>query len=149
MQKFSETLGLLAVQSGTGKPLGRIAGLTVSDSGQEVTGFSVQSKGLLRKKRFVPFCRVRHFGERTVELGFAPSKGKRNAPSLVGQTVRETSGALYGWVTDGLFDENTGHVCAIEVSNGLFEDWTCGRILMRDFILRPEGVVVPTNGAQS
>lgn len=147
MRKFSEITGLTVTEGGSGRTLGRITGVLLTKAGQKVTGLALRGKGLFRRRRFVPYSDIRHFGERTVEVSRTVKKGMENERPLLGQTVRGTSGVHLGWVTDGLLEEETGQVSAVEVSYGLYEDFSLGRSLMHDFILRPEGVVVLSGAA--
>ena len=142
MRRFRDTLGLKATQAESGKSVGRVTDVALTKDGQEIVGFLLSRRSLFGKRRFVPFSGVRLFGERTVEVEQAVDRRMENERPLIGQTVRDTSGILLGWVTDGMFSETTGQVYAIEVSYGLLEDFSLGRALLCDFILRPEGVVV-------
>lgn len=71
----------------------------------------------------------------------------RRQEEILGLTVLDTSGERLGWVTDALIDEETGQVLQLEVSQGIVDDFLQGRIHVRDFTMRPNGVVAVTEDA--
>ena len=66
---------------------------------------------------------------------------------VLGLAVLDTAGERLGWVTDAFVEESSGRVLALEVSQGIVDDFCRGRIRVRDFTMRPDGVVAVTEEA--
>ena len=71
----------------------------------------------------------------------------RRQEDVIGLSVLDTSGERLGWVTDAFIEESSGRVLALEVSRGIVDDFSRGRIRVRDFTMRPDGVVAVTEEA--
>lgn len=151
MKRMSKIIGLTSVLNGTGRRLGLVERVCLSADGQDAAGLLLRLYGLTRRKRFVPFGRIALWGEVTVAvqgMEKLPSHFKRQE-DLLGLTVLDTSGERLGWVTDALINEESGRVLQLEVSQGIVDDFTRGRIRVRDFTMRPGGVVAVMEEAGS
>lgn len=149
MLRMTGITGLIAVLHGTGRRSGVVERVCLSADGQDVHGLILRKKGFMRRKVYVPFECIALWGEKTVAITAEkkiPSE-IRKRQELEGLSVLDTAGERLGWVTDALVEENTGRVTALEVSRGYVDDLTAGRIYVRDFTMRPEGVVAVTEDA--
>lgn len=149
MLRMTGITELIAVLHGTGRRLGEVERVCLSADGQDVQGLILRKKGFLRRKVFIPFEDIVLWGEKTAAVTAEqkiPSE-IRKRQELEGMSVLDTAGERLGWVTDALVEENTGRVTALEVSRGYVDDLTAGRIYVRDFTMRPEGVVAVTEDA--
>ncbi len=149
MLRMSKIIGLTSVLHGTGRRMGLVERVCLSADGQDAAGLVLRLYGLTRGKRFVPFGRIALWGEVTVAVtGMEKVPGRlKKQEDLLGLSVLDTSGERLGWVTDALIEEETGRVAALEVSQGIVDDFTRGRIRVRDFTMRPGGVVAVTEDA--
>lgn len=143
MKRMSKIIGLAAVLHGTGRRIGLVERVCLSADGQDLAGLVLRLYGLTRRKRFVPFGNISLWGEVAVavkEHEKLPLLMKRQ-DDVLNLTVLDTSGERLGWVTDALIEEGSGQICALEISQGIVDDFTRGRIRVRDFTMRPGGVV--------
>ena len=149
MLRMTEITGLVSVSHGTGRRMGLVEHVALSADGQDVQGLILQRRGLLRRKRYVPFQSIALWGEKTVSVTAEERipKSVRKTPDIEGLRVLDTSGERLGWVTDALVEETTGRVLALEVSRGYVDDFISGRIRVRDFTMRLGGVVAVTEEA--
>ena len=149
MLRMSKIIGLTSVLHGTGRRMGLVERVCLSADGQDAAGLVLRLYGLTRGKRFVPFGRIALWGEVTVAVtGMEKVPGRlKKQEDLLGLSVLDTSGERLGWVTDALIEEETGRVAALEVSQGIVDDFTRGRIRVRDFTMRPGGGVAVTEDA--
>lgn len=149
MLRMTDITGLTAVTHGTGRRTGLVERVCLSADGQDVQGLILRKKGLFCCKSYVPFECIALWGEKTVtvtaEHKLPVSIRRRQEPE--GLPVLDTAGERLGWVTDVLVEETTGRVTALEVSHGYVDDFTLGRSLVRDFTMRPGGVVAVTEPA--
>ena len=83
----------------------------------------------------------------TVRAVEKPPAAVRHQEDAIGLTVLSTAGERLGWVTDAFVEESSGRVLALEVSRGIVDDFSRGRIRVRDFTMRPDGVVAVTEEA--
>ena len=149
MLRMTGIMGLIAVSHGTGRRTGLVEHVILCADGQDVQGLILRKRGLLRKRRFVPFDDIALWGEKTVTIASEQKIPRkiRQRSGVAGMPVLDTAGERIGWVTDVLVEENTGCVLALEVSRGYLDDFTTGRICVRDFTMRPCGVVAVTEDA--
>ena len=149
MKRISKIAGLVAVTEKTGRRLGFVERVCLSADGQDAQGLLLRLRGLFRKKRFVSFGNIALWGEVTVTVHAVekPPAAVRHQEDAIGLTVLSTSGERLGWVTDAFVEESSGRVLALEVSQGLVDDFSRGRIRVRDFTMRPDGVVAVTEEA--
>lgn len=149
MLRMTGIAGLIAVSHGTGSKKGFVEHVVLSADGQDVQGLILRKRGLLRRRRFVPFEHIALWGEKTVMVTAEERMPKevRKSPDIEGLRVLDTSGERLGWVTDALVEETTGRVLSLEVSRGYVDDFTGGRIRVRDFTMRLGGVVAVTEEA--
>ena len=149
MKRISKIAGLVAVTEKTGRQLGFVERVCLSADGQDAQGLLLRLRGLFRKKRFVSFGNIALWGEVTVTVHAVekPPAAVRHQEDAIGLTVLSTSGERLGWVTDAFVEESSGRVLALEVSHGIVDDFSRGRIRVRDFTMRPDGVVAVTEEA--
>lgn len=149
MKRISKIAGLVAVTEKTGRRLGFVERVCLSADGQDAQGLLLRLRGLFRKKRFVSFGNIALWGEVTVTVRAVekPPAAVRHQEDVIGLTVLSTSGERLGWVTDAFVEESSGRVLALEVSHGIVDDFSRGRIRVRDFTMRPDGVVAVTEEA--
>ena len=149
MKRMSKIISLPSVLHGTGRRLGLVERVCLSADGQDVAGLVLRLYGPMRRKRFVPFGGIALWGEVAVAVRAAEKipAALRRQEEILGLTVLDTSGERLGWVTDALIDEETGRVLQWEVSQGIVDDFLQGRIHVRDFTMRPNGVVAVTEDA--
>lgn len=149
MLRLTQITGLIAVTHGTGTKVGQVERVCLCADGQDVQGLILQKRGLLRRRRYVPFEDIALWGERTVAVTAehkVPAEVRKRTDAA-GMRVLDTAGERLGWVTDVLVEEETGHVAALEVSHGYVDDFISGRSFVRDFTMRPGGVVAVTENA--
>ena len=149
MRRISKIAGLAAVAEHTGRRLGLVERVCLSADGQDAEGLLLRLRGLFRRKRFVPFGSIALWGEVAVTVRRAerlPAAVQRRE-DVLGLAVLDTAGERLGWVTDAFVEESSGRVLALEVSQGIVDDFSRGRIRVRDFTMRPDGVVAVTEEA--
>ena len=149
MLRLTQITGLIAVTHGTGARVGLVERVCLCADGQDVQGLILQKRGLMRRRRYVPFAGIALWGERTVAVTAEQKVPKcvLKQQAIMGMSVLDTAGERLGWVTDALVEETTGRVMALEVSHGYVDDFVRGRIRVRDFMMRPDGVVAVTENA--
>lgn len=149
MLRLSNIAGLTAVADGTGRRLGLVERAVLKQDGQDAEGLILRMNGFMRRRRFVPYNSIVLWGEVTVVVTAAETLSRRvpRREDVVGRHVLDTSGERLGWVTDALLEEATGRVLALEVSGGFLDDFVSGRTFVRDFTMRPNGVVAVTESA--
>ena len=149
MKRVSKVTGQPSVLQGTGRRLGLVERVLLSADGQDCAGLLLRLRGPLRRKRFVPFGSVALWGEVAVAVRRAEKvpPALRRQEDIRGLAAWATAGERLGWVTDAFLDESSGRIRLLEVSQGIVDDFLRGRIHVRDFTMRPIGVVAVTEDA--
>lgn len=118
----------------TGRMMGRVEQAVLTRDGRALRGIVVRHG--LGSARWVDNADVRIIGGVSVIVGRKPCKLPGDADfSLSG--VNDTGGMHLGYVTDVYLNPVTRRVTALEVSLGPAESWRCGRMLARDYVVKP------------
>lgn len=138
MRTFSSIKELPVYDKGTGKQLGRVLDLSFDKKGI-VNGLMIDTKGLLKKNKLIPFSEIASFGKDGVMLSSEPivkrTKEKLNKAyflqnghdRIIGKPLVTTEGEKLGLVEDVYFQEELGTIIGYEVTDGFFADMTEGR----------------------
>lgn len=146
MIRISKLMGLAVVSSETGKRIGLADRVILSADGQDAEGLVLRPWGFGRAKRFVSLDSIVLWGEVSIAVHAIQkiSTAQKMRSDIIGLAVLDTSGQRLGWVTDVLIDEESGRVLSLEISRGIVDDFTTGRICVHNFTMRPGGVVAVT-----
>ncbi|WP_246940688.1 PRC-barrel domain-containing protein [Bacillus pinisoli] len=134
MRTFSLLKGQPVFDSVTGKTIGVVSDLQVSDEGS-IEAVIVDVKGFFERDRFIHFNDILSFGKdgvminkETLHTGFTKTNHYLcHHHGLLGQLLYTTEGEKLGIVDDVYFDENLGTIVGYEVSEGFFADLSEGK----------------------
>lgn len=140
LRTFSFLKGKKAVLSANRKTIGKVEDI-LTDSRGNVLGFILCGNSLFFRKAYLPYASARIQEEDSVLLcSCRPSrvpfysKGtfrmEKHPYCLLKQALLSKDGETEAVVEDVYFSKDWGRIVAIEVSKGLFSDWTDGRSLI-------------------
>ena len=128
-----------------GRKIGRVEKAVLTPDGRALRGL-VTRQGLGGAK-WIPGEAASVLGQVSVVTAMHPGRVPRDADFSFG-SVRDTAGLHIGRVTDVFLDADTRRITALEVSLGLVEELTVGRLLAREYVVRtapsePGQVLIP------
>ncbi len=130
--RLGQVIGLPVVLHG--RMIGRVEQTWLTEDGRHLRGL-VMRRGL-GAARWSPWEDVLALGEVSVILRREPGKPPKGGGDGL-HAVKDTGGMNLGRVTDVYVSRVTGRVTALEISLGLIEELTCGRVVARTFAVRP------------
>lgn len=110
--------------------VGRMEQAVLSGDGKRLRGIVVRHG--LGAAKWVDVAQIRLIGQVSVIIGAKPTRLPDGVDFAL-TTVKDTGGMNLGRVTDVYLDPETLETAAIELSLGLFESLTCGRMIVRSF----------------
>ena len=142
MKRMSAIKGMPVVHQETGKRIGKVEQAYLYAGGERLLGLSIKGDGFRQKKLYASLADIRLIGDVSVIVRKAgrPPKQQPSGP-VPGTRVWSSEGEKLGWMSNALIEESTGSVHALEVSRGYCDDLTDGRIWVREFTVRPCGVI--------
>lgn len=140
LRTFSFLKGRRAVHAASQKSIGRVQDV-VADSKGNVLGFIISENKLSFRKKFVPFASAEMGSRDSVLLCSCkpykiPSRKEgtftmiQHPCCIVRQALLSKEGHTEAVVEDVYFSHDWGTIVAVEVTKGLFSDWTDGRSLI-------------------
>lgn len=142
MKLLMNLTGLPVIVKESGKTIGKVERAHLHAGGERLRGLSIKGEGLRAKKLYASMEAIELIGDVSVIVREAgrPPEGKEDGP-VSGMKVWSAQGQKLGWLSNAMIDEQTGDVRALEVSRGYIDDLTNGRIWVREFTVRPCGVI--------
>ena len=139
-RRLSRLLGLPVIYSG--QIIGHVERTVSEPQGHALQGI-VLRRGL-GSARWARLEGIDVLGEVSVILARKPQRLPRSADFALGH-VRDSGGMTLGWVTDVLFDPESGEFSALEITLGPTEELLGGRYLTRDWTVQPQDgqVMIP------
>lgn len=132
MIRLGSLVGLPAALDG--RMVGRVEQTILTPDGHALRGVIIRHG--LGGARWAEASSIRVLGDVSVILARKPRHLPRDADFTL-TSVKDTSGLNLGRVTDAYVNAATFQVAALEISLGLVEELTCGRMLARSFVVRP------------
>ena len=132
MIRLGSVVGLPAALEG--RMVGRVEQAVLTPDGHALRGLVLRHG--LGGARWVDASAIDVLGEVSVILGRKPQRLPPDADFIL-TSVKDTGGLNLGRVTDAYVNPATMQVTALEVSLGLVEELTLGRMLARSFVVRP------------
>ena len=153
-----ELEGLAVVTLAGGARIGRVEDVVFYGATGRVTGFRVDTGGLLSHPRFLPAGQVRGAGADALTVADAEAlqagdpagedPGAVTARSLIGRPVLTDAGTVVGKVADVLVDTETLTVLALSLSTGVLDNALHGKPSLPVNLIQtfgPDSVVVPAS----
>lgn len=131
MIRLGSIVGLPAALNG--RMVGRVEQAVLTHDGHALRGMVIRHG--LGGARWVSAERIAILGDVSVILTDRPERLPRDA-SFTLSTVKDVGGLNLGRVTDAYVNRSTLQVEALEVSLGLWEELTLGRMLARQFTVQ-------------
>ncbi|OEH91512.1 PRC-barrel domain-containing protein [Bacillus solimangrovi] len=133
MRTFSNIKGMPVHSQETGKKLGTVESLCITDSGQ-IKGVFIDVEGFFKRDRFIPMEAINAVGrDSLVVLGTSFPIAKegllegQSTEDTIGKSLYSTEGNQLGLITDVYVKDNLEIISGYEVSNGFFADVTEGK----------------------
>ena len=133
MTRLGSIVGLPAALNG--RMVGRVEQTVLTPDGHALRGLVVRHG--LGGARWVDAESIAVLGDVSVILSCKPARLPRDADFTL-TSVKDTGGLNLGWVTDAYVNPATMQVTALEISLGLVEELTLGRMLTRQFVVHPQ-----------
>jgi len=130
--RLGSIVGLPAALNG--RMVGRVEQAVLTPDGHALRGLVIRH-GLGGAKWLDAAC-IQVLGAVSVILDCKPCTLPRDADFAL-TSVKDTGGLNLGRVTDAYINPETLQVTALEISLGLVEEITLGRMLARQFVVRP------------
>ena len=137
MEKYSEIVGLPVICIENGKKLGNIKDLIFCPKTKEVKAFLLETKGYRISKMIILMKDILNLGKDAIIVNEAAclkslkevekSDALKGRGEIKGLRIYSRSGEDLGIVKDILFDNHTGIIEGVEISDGLFQDLMQGR----------------------
>lgn len=138
MIRLGSIVGLPAAVGG--RMVGRVEQAVLTSDGRRLRGVVIRHG--LGSARWAPAENIAVLGDVSVILISKPGRVPRDAQFSF-PAVKDTAGLNLGRVTDVYIHPATLRVAALEISLGLWEEITLGRMLARQFTLQQGQVLVP------
>ena len=143
MTRLGSIVGLPAALNG--RMVGRVEQAVLTCDGHALRGLVIRHG--LGGARWAGAADIAILGDVSVVLSQKPQRLPRDAAFSL-NTVKDTGGLNLGRVTDAYVSRATLQVAALEVTLGLWEELTQGRVLARQFTVRntprePGQVLIP------
>lgn len=132
MIRLGSLVGLPAALDG--QMVGRVEQTVLARDGHSLRGLVVRHG--LGGAKWVDAAHIRVLGDVSVILSARPGRLPRDADFTL-TSVKDTGGLNLGRVMDAYVNPATFQVTALEISLGLVEELTLGRMLARSFVVRP------------
>lgn len=138
LRTFSSIKDLPVYDKRTGKELGKVLDLCFDKTGT-VKGFMMDTKGLLKKNKLIPYSQISSLGIDGVMLSNEPKNDQISGKliglhllengdeRIIGKPIVTTEGEKLGLVEDVYFMEELGTIIGYEVTDGFFADMSEGR----------------------
>ncbi len=133
MKRLDEILGLPVILKQSGLKVGTVSGACLAQSGKAIAGLMIEKNHWRGKGGFLPMNGTGLIGDVSVIAEGMNSHPKALTPLTLGQRVVSIDGQRLGLLTNAMIDVETGEITAVEVSRGLIDDWTSGRLWVRSF----------------
>lgn len=133
MTRLGSIVGLPAALNG--RMVGRVEQTVLTPDGHALRGLVVRHG--LGGARWVDAESIAVMGNVSVILKCKPTHLPRDADFTL-SGVKDTGGLNLGRVTDAYVNPDTLQVTALEISLGLVEEITLGRMLVRQFVVCPD-----------
>lgn len=117
-----------------GRMVGRVEQTVLSPDGRSLRGLVLRHG--FSGARWAGTESIGVLGQVAVVLRQKPCKLPASADFLL-TSVKDSAGLNLGRVTDAYIDPDTLRVTALEISLGLVEDISLGRMLARSYVVRP------------
>ncbi len=132
MIRLGSLVGLPAALEG--RMVGRVEQTVLTPDGHALRGLVIRHG--FGGARWAGAGSIRVLGNVSVILACKPRRLPRDADFTL-TSVKDTGGLNLGRVTDAYVNAATFQVTALEISLGLVEEFTCGRMLARSFVVQP------------
>lgn len=132
MIRLGSVVGLPVILEG--EMVGRVEQTVLTPDGRSLRGLVVRQG--MGGARWIRQESIRVMGDVSVIIGEKPGRLPKDAGFAL-TSVKDTGGLNLGRVTDVYLYPQSFRVAAIEISLGLWEEWTLGRMLARQFVVRP------------
>lgn len=132
MIRLGSLVGLPAALDG--RMVGRVEQTVLTPDGHALRGMVIRHG--LGGAKWVDSGHIRVLGDVSVILSGKPGRLPSDADFTL-TSVKDTGGLNLGRVTDVYVNPSTFRVAALEISLGLIEELTCGRMLARTFVVQP------------
>lgn len=132
MIRLGSLVGLPAALEG--RMVGRVEQTVLTPDGHALRGLVIRHG--FGGARWADTDSIRVLGNVSVILACKPRRLPRDADFTL-TSVKDTGGLNLGRVTDAYVNAATFQVTALEISLGLVEELTCGRMLARSFVVQP------------
>jgi len=132
-------IGLPVIISGTGRKIGIVRELQLSENMNAVTGIYVSIGGIAKKGGLIPFRHIHSVDSHGIvvspdfrdEVQNLPAAEDNPGPdTLIGTPVVCQDGRELGRIADILIDLKKGRVAGVEISEGFIDDLVDGRSLL-------------------
>ncbi|WP_078545443.1 PRC-barrel domain-containing protein [Litchfieldia alkalitelluris] len=140
MRTFSLLKGVPVYQSETGKKLGYVSDIYLSEHGT-IEGLLMDGKGLFQRDRLIPIESVSSFGHDGVmvasEIELQPIQKDKSKHFLYShhglyrKPVLSSEGEKLGLLEDVYFREEMGTIIGYELTDGFFADITEGKRVVK------------------
>lgn len=130
--RLGSLVGLPAALNG--QLVGLVEQAVLTQDGRALRGLVVRHG--LGSAKWVEAAAIAVLGDVSVILERKPTRLPRDADFTL-TSVKDTAGLNLGRVTDAYVNPATMQVTALEISLGLVEEMTLGRMLARQFVVRP------------
>ena len=117
-----------------GRMVGRVEQTVLTQDGRSLRGLVIRHG--MGSAKWAGCERICLLGEVSVILRGRPGRMPEGAGFAL-QRVKDADGLILGVVTDAYVNPCTFRVTALEISLGLVEELTCGRMLARAFAVSP------------
>ena len=132
MIRLGSLVGFPAVLEG--RMVGRVEQTVLTQNGRSLRGLVIRHG--MGSAKWAGCERICLLGEVSVILRGRPGRMPEGAGFAL-QRVKDADGLILGVVTDAYVNPCTFRVTALEISLGLVEELTCGRMLARAFAVSP------------
>jgi uncharacterized protein YrrD len=156
LRTFSLLRGMPIYHLSSGKKMGDVCDLSISDNGK-VTGLLVKKGAFLKQNYFLAIENVSSFGwdgvmvedtEQLEKLKSAPEYTFVHQRPLSGKMLLSKSGDTLGLLRDVYFQEEVGTIVGYEVTDGFFTDLTEGKKVIETYLppaIGKDAIVVDVN----
>jgi uncharacterized protein YrrD len=132
-------IGLPVIIQGTGKKVGIVRELQLSDDTNTITGFYVSGNRFTKKSGLIPFKYIHSVDSHGIIISPDFLDGMQKLPTaensiepelLIGTSLIHQDGRELGKIADILVDLKNGRVAGVEISEGFIDDLVDGRSLL-------------------
>lgn len=137
MERYSEIIGLPVISADNGKKAGVVKDVIFSPLSKRAIAYLVEKPGYNFRKSVVLFNDILSTGKDAIIINnctcisalskFEKSEDFKSKGEIIGLSIYSKKGENLGIVKDILFDNKTGSLEGVEVSDGLVKDIVKGR----------------------